>query len=81
MKQNYQRAGETEQLVNLCTTGQEFITRLRFQHPEITLKEIWDDLNNFGSATMLDNHERKLLHEARLILKHEARTQKMIDNL
>jgi len=80
-KINYARASETERLINLNDTGKEFITKLRYIEPDITLEQIWDDLRNFEACTMCSDRERMIVSEARSILKHEAKTRKMIENL
>ncbi len=80
-KINYARASETERLINLNDTGKEFITKLRYIEPDITIEEIWNDLSNFESVTMTSDRERKILADARAILKHEFQTRKMIENL
>jgi len=80
-KLNYGKATETERLINLNDSGQNYLTKLRFISPDISLEDIWDDLNNFASCTMLDNHELRILSEARNILKHEAKTRQTIANL
>ena len=81
-KINYARASFTEKLINLNhTSGKDFITKLRYSEPDITLEEIWQDLYNFESATMTSDIERKIVFESREILRHEYKTKEMIKNL
>lgn len=80
-KIDYARSSATERLLNLHDTGKDFITKLRYIEPQITLEEIWDDLNNFCSCVMIDSREQMIVTEARSILKYEARAKQMIANL
>ena len=84
IKEDIEKVAPTEARVLITgpnDSGKEFITKLRFIEPDITIEEIWNDLNNFHSCTMVDNHELKILTEARAILKHEVKTMQMIANL
>ncbi len=80
-KINYARASETENLINLNSSGKEYLIKLRYIEPEIKIEQIWSDLANFESATMCTGLERRIVHETREILKHEYKTKRMIENL